>query len=74
MRCFRHFLSSAAFLWLSASPLFAQSSVEEIGPLPLHLDPQQWALLETLHPATTEFLALPEGTRVFLEFLTLVTT
>jgi hypothetical protein len=74
MRCFRHFLASAAFLWLSAAPLFAQSPVEEIGPIPLHLDPEQWALLETLKPAITEFLVLPEGTPVSLEFLTLVTT
>jgi len=74
MPCFRHFLASAAFLWLSAAPLFAQSPVEEIGPLPLHLDPEQWALRETLKPAITEFLVLPEGTPVSLKFLTLVST
>jgi hypothetical protein len=74
MRPFSHFLSSAAFLWLSAAPLFAQSPVEEIGPLPLHLDPEQWALLETLQPAIPDFLVLPEGTPVSLELLTLVTT
>lgn len=74
VHCFRHFLSSAASLWLSAYPLFAQSPVEEIGPLPLHLDSEQWALLETLQPAITEFLVLPEGTPVSLELLTLVTT
>lgn len=72
MRCFRHFLSLAAFLWLSASPLFAQSSVEEIGPLPLHLNSKQRSPL--LQPAITEFLVLPEGTPVSLELLTLVTT
>ena len=74
MPCFRHFLSSAAFLWLCAAPLFAQSPVEEIGPLPLHLEPEEWALLATLQPGITELLVLPEGTPVSLEFLTLVTT
>jgi hypothetical protein len=74
MRCFRRFLSSATFLWLGAAPLFAQSPVEEIGPLPLHLDPEQWALRETLNPPITQFLVLPEGIRVSLELQTLVTT
>lgn len=74
MPCFWHLVSSAAFLWLSAAPLFAQSLVEEIAPLPLKLAPRQWALLETLNPAMTEFLVLPEGTPVFLESLTLLTT
>jgi hypothetical protein len=74
MRCFRHFRASAAFLWLSAAPLLAQSPADEIGPLPLHLDPEQWALLKALQPAMTEFLILTEGTPVTLEILTLVTT
>jgi hypothetical protein len=74
MRCFRRLLSSAAFLWLSAAPLLTQSLVEEIGPLPLHLGPEQGALLQTLQPAMTESLVLPEGTPASLELLTLVTT
>jgi len=54
--------------------VFAQSPVEEIAPLPIDLAPGQWALLQTLNPAITKFLVLPEGTPVFLESLTLVTT
>jgi hypothetical protein len=74
MPCLRLVLLSVACIWLSAGSLFAQSPGEMIGPLPFQLGPGHWTLLETLKPQLTEFLILPKGTPVSLEFLTFITT